>query len=69
MNGEKARLKKGAPTETLRPVATSTPSGHIVPTKTTAAATTSSRLLTTSPLSRLTTAKAVVERSVAARQA
>ena len=69
MNGVKARLKNGAPTETLRPVTTSAISGHIVPKKTTKVATTRRRLLRTRPLSRLTVAKAEVERSIGARQA
>ena len=69
MNGVKARSKNGGPTETLRPVTTSATSGHIVPKKTTKVATTRRRLLRTRPLSRLIVAKAVVERSIGARQA
>ena len=69
MKGLKARSKKGGPTETLRPVSTSARSGHMVPKKTTRVAMTRRRLLTTSPLSRLTMAKTASERSAGARQA
>ena len=69
MNGVKTRSKNGGPTETLRPVSTSATSGQMVPKNTTSVATTSRRLLSTSPLSRLTVEKTVAERSVGARQA
>ena len=69
MNGVKTRSKNGGPTDTLRPVSTSATSGHTVPKNTTSVATTRSRLLTTSPLSRLTVENTAPERSIGARQA
>ncbi len=50
-------------------MSTSAISGHIVPKNTTRVATTSSRLFATSPLSRLTGAKTLLERRTGARQA
>jgi hypothetical protein len=69
MKGVKAASKKGGPTETIRPVSTSMMSGHIVPTKTTAVATTSRTLLRTSPDSRETVEKTVFDFRLGARQA
>ena len=69
MNGVKAVSKKAGRPRTLRPVVTSATRGQIVPKNTTSAATTRSRLLSTSPLSRLTVAKTAVERRSGARQA
>ena len=69
MNGVKAALKNGAPTDKARPISTSPTSGQIVPMNTTKAATVSSRLLATSAPSRLTMAKTPLASSVPARRA
>ena len=69
MKGVKAASKKGAPTDSLRPKASSATSGQIVPTKTTKAATASRMLLATSALSRLTRAKTPLASIACARAA